>query len=340
MEKKPWRSLKDSQLLEKRITEFGLEIEHTALEPLIRRLYGELNAKGLVFHPACFLADEWFVPVGIPAIGIPFYLSDPRLRRMERTTMLEVEGGTVSEFMKLIRHETAHAYSYAYGLYKKTRWRKLFGLSSQEYDTETYDPKPYSRSYVVHLENWYAQSHPDEDFAETFAVWLKPGFDWRKRYRNWKGALEKLSYVDSLMKSLEGRAPANTPPLKAKEVSGLAIKLSTYYKRKKKIYEEDYPDFYDRDLTRLFTSKPEERGDEKASRYLRRNYDSILKAVCFWTNEKRYTADQLMRNLIPRCNELNLYVRKGDNDTGFQVASYITTLISNHLFTGKFKRSK
>ena len=26
----------------------------------------------------------------------------------------------------------------------------------------------------MHLDPWYAQSHPDEDFAETFAVWLTP----------------------------------------------------------------------------------------------------------------------------------------------------------------------
>ena len=152
------------------------------------------------------------MPVGIPAIFIPFFLVHDRLRALERTMMLEVEGGTPEWFMKLIRHEAAHAYSYAYQLPRKKKWQQTFGHTSREETPDFYQPRPFSRSYVVHLDDWYAQSHPDEDFAETFAVWLTPGLDWRKRYAGWK-ALQKLEYVDELMRSLAGKPPLHTAGL-------------------------------------------------------------------------------------------------------------------------------
>ena len=146
--------------------------------------------KGLIFHPPCHVGDEWFVPVGIPAIFIPFFLVHDRLRQLERKIILEVEGETPEWFMKLIRHEAAHAYAYAYQLFRKRKWQQTFGLSSTEETPSFYRPRPYSRSFVVHLDDWYAQSHPDEDFAETFAVWLTPGLDWRDALQGLEGAAE------------------------------------------------------------------------------------------------------------------------------------------------------
>src|SRR5204863_1298931 len=143
------------------------------------------------------------------------------LRRLERKMVLEVEGETKDWFMRLMRHEAAHAYSYAYLLYKKKRWQQTFGLASKE-ETEFYRPRPYSHSYVVHLDDWYAQSHPDEDFAETFAVWLTPGLDWRARFKGWK-ALQKLEYVDELMRSLAGHPPPPLPAYRVRDYNFLNI---------------------------------------------------------------------------------------------------------------------
>ena len=186
MEAADWASLSDQELLERRISKLGLRLDGTTLEPLIRQLYDELSAHGLVFHPPCHIGDEWFVPIGIPAIFVPFFLVHDRLRALERAMMLEVEGETAEWFMKLMRHEAAHAYTYAYQLTRKKKWQQTFGRTSREETPDSYRPRPFSRSYVVHLDDWYAQSHPDEDFAETFAVWLTPGLDWRKRYAGWK----------------------------------------------------------------------------------------------------------------------------------------------------------
>src|SRR5262249_2969125 len=243
MEAADWVSLSDAELLERRISSLGLRLEGTALEPVIRQLYYELSAKALVFHPPCHIGDEWFVPIGIPAIFIPFFLVHDRLRALERTMMLEVEGGTLEWFMKLMRHEAGHAYMYAYQLTRRKKWRQCFGQTSQEETPNTYRPRPFSRSYVMHLEDWYAQRHPDEDFAETFAVLLKPGLDWRKDYAGWP-ALRKLEYVDELLRSLAGKPPLHTPEYRAADYDCLNVKLKTYYARKRKLNEDTYPDFY------------------------------------------------------------------------------------------------
>jgi hypothetical protein len=333
-----WVSLSDDELLEKKISQLSLRLEGTALQPLIEQLYDELTQKELAFHPPCHVGDEWFVPVGIPAIFIPFFLVHDRLRKLERKIILEVEGDTPEWFMKLMRHEAAHAYSYAYQLYKKRKWQQTFGLASTE-ETEFYRPRPHSRSFVVHLDDWYAQSHPDEDFAETFAVWLTPGLDWRKRYRGWKAA-QKLENVDELMRSIAGKPPIHQPAYRASDYDCLNIKLKTYYARKRKLYEDTYPDFYDNDLRQLFAAGPDVKDRLKASVYLRNHRRQLMNAVCRWTNEKKYRVDKLLARLVDRCDQLDLYIKADDAQQNLQVSAYITTLAMNYLYTGKFKRTK
>jgi len=204
---------------------------------------------------------------------------------------------------------------------------------------DTYRPRPYSRSYVIHLDDWYAQSHPDEDFAETFAVWLTPGLDWRERFKGWR-ALAKLEYVDELMRTLAGKPPIHQPTFRAADYSCLQLKLKTYYQRKRKLYEENYPDFYDKDLTRLFVQGRVPRSRLKASAFLKLHRNAILDAVCLWTNERRYQVDQLLSDLMERCDQLHLSVGGDDSLQQLQVASYVTSCVMNYLFTGKFRRSK
>ena len=335
MEATDWASLNDQELLERRISTLSLKLEGTVLEPLIRQLHDELSAKGLMFHPPTHIGDEWFVPIGVPAIFIPFFLVHDRLRALERTMMLEVEGGTPEWFMKLMRHEAAHAYSFAYQLQRKKKWQQIFGQTSDDETPNTYRPRPFSRSYVMHLEDWYAQSHPDEDFAETFAVWLTPGLDWRNQYAGWR-ALEKLEYVDELMRSLVGSQPVHQPPYRMAEYNCLNVKLKTYYARKRKLYEDAYPDFYDADLRQLFAAPI----GIKAGAYLRRRRRRLLNAVCQWTNEKKYRVNELLARLTRRCDQLGLHVLNDDPQQDFRVSAFITTLVMNYLFTGKFKRTK
>jgi hypothetical protein len=334
-----WPSLREEDLLEQRISSLGLKIEGTPLQPLVQQLYDELSQKGLSFHPPCELGDEWFVPVGLPVIFIPFFLAHDRLRQLEKKIILDVEGGSPEAFMKLIRHEAAHAYSYAYRFVRQKKWQATFGLSSNEQTPSFYRPRPYSRSFVVHLEDWYAQSHPDEDFAETFAVWLTPGLDWRARYEDWR-ALQKLEYVDELMRSLAGKPALPVPKYRVGDYDCLNVKLKTYFARKRKEYEHSFPDFYDNDLRSLFDAGESVEGRVKASAYLRRRRRELEDAVCQWTNENKYRVNTLVRKLIDRCDELGLYVAAADPRQELKLSAYITTLVMNHLFTGKFKRTK
>ena len=196
----PWYRLTDEHLLDLRICDLALKIKGSFFEPNIKRLYSELNERGIRFKPHVWLSEEWFSPDGVPGIAIPFYLAHPRLMKLERKQMLEIEGGTDTECMRILRHEAGHALDTAFRLHFKRQWRELFGSFAKRYP-DFYKPKPKSRKYVLHLPAWYGQAHPAEDFAETFAVWLTPRSRWRRRYKGWP-ALQKLEYIDDLMQEL------------------------------------------------------------------------------------------------------------------------------------------
>ncbi len=196
----------------------------------IKKLMAELRSRKILFKPVFYLADEWFVLEGQTSIGIPFYLADPTLKKLEKKMMGFVEGASFQECVKILRHEAGHALFYAYRLHRHPEVKKVFGPSPKRIP-KTYHPDPKSRDYVRHLDNWYAQAEPDEDFAETFAVWLTPGSQWKSRYKNWP-ALQKLKLIDRLMKEIAGKKPLNTSAKKIDEISTLKTTLKNYYKKK------------------------------------------------------------------------------------------------------------
>src|SRR5258708_17130786 len=200
-----WEGWDDERLLGLRMCDLDLQVEGSGLEERMAELDRDLAEHGLRFRPHAWLSDEWFTPDGVPGIAIPFYLAHPRLARLEQNQMLEVEGGTPEWCLRILRHETGHALDNAYRLRLRRRRRDLFGSPAKPYP-EFYTPRPYSKSFVLHLDAWYAQSHPDEDFAETFAVWLTPTSDWRQRYAGWPAG-KKLEYMDALMRSVRDRPP-------------------------------------------------------------------------------------------------------------------------------------
>src|SRR4051812_43497475 len=184
------------RLLRSKISELGLKVEGSRLEPLVAQLHQELEAAGIELKPRVYLSDQWGCPDGIPLIGVPFYLADARLERIEAEMSAGIEDD--ADAMRYMRHECGHAINYAFKFYEQPEWRELFGPFSRPY-RERYRTDPFSRAYVRHILGWYAQKHPDEDFAETFAVWLTPDIDWRSDYAGWE-ALDKLAYVDRVMR--------------------------------------------------------------------------------------------------------------------------------------------
>ena len=246
-----WSLISDERLLDTRICDLPIRIKGSFLETNIKRLYSELNDRGIRFKPHVWLSAEWFTPDGVPGFAIPFYLAHPRLMKLERKQMSEVEGGSDVECMRILRHEAGHAIDNAFRLHFKRQWIRTFGSFAQRYPP-SYKPKPNSRRYVLNLDAWYAQAHPAEDFAETFAVWLKPGTRWHRQYQGW-GAERKLEYVEQMMTGLAGRTPKH---VKRREVEPLAMLKKTlreHYRRKRAYYTIHWPASYERNLYRVFS---------------------------------------------------------------------------------------
>ncbi len=331
-------NISEEKLLSSRISDLPLSLDGTWLAECVAQLYKELEEKGLKFRPVCYLADEWLTPQGEPVIGIPFYLANPVLTRLEKKMMLEAEGETREACMKLLRHECGHAISYAYDLHKKKRWQLIFGPSSKEYG-ETFRFRPYSRNYVRHLDGFYAQFHPDEDFVETFAVWLTPGVEWQKTYQGWP-ALKKLLYVDELMKSVMNKDPIVAKGVKHWHIKDLKITLTNFYKKKREFWAEQFPDFHDGNLKRIFNSNPDGENTQTAVEFLKRYEKQLLGDIVRWTGERKYVVSNLLKAATQRCKELKLTAPQEHSIALANVAVYITTLVMNYIYTGWYRGDK
>jgi hypothetical protein len=328
-----WARLSTEKLLDWRICDLGLSLDNSPVEPLIERLYSQFERKQLIFRPHFWISDEWFCPDGVPGVSIPFFLMHPRLRKLEMEHMLEVEGGDRRWFMKLLRHESAHALLNAYKLDKLKEWRKVFGNPNIRYP-DVYLPKPYSKRFVINLPGWYAQAHPHEDWAETFAVWLEPRSDWKSRYHKWP-AMKKLLYVDALMRELRDKKPLLRNKRTESPVHKLTITLREYYENKRERYGTNRVEFFDIDLTKLFVTADVHAG-EKASRYIRRVKKEVTDVVERWTGEYKYRINEVFKDMIKRCDEMDL--RVGDNRDRMmpELTACITMLVMNKLHSGGF----
>ncbi len=315
--------------------DLAVRIEGTAIERRISDLNRELAARGITFRAHFWLSDEWFTPDDVPGVAIPFYLAHPRLAQLELAQMLEVEGGTKDWCLRILRHEVGHAIDNAYRLQRRRKRQKLFGLSSTPYP-EYYTPRPYSKSFVLHLDSWYAQSHPDEDFAETFAVWLNPGSDWSRRYADWP-ALKKLEYVDGVMRTLAGKDPVVTTRRTVDALPSLRKTLRQHYQEKRRRFGLDYPNFYDRDLRRLFSDAPEHAGNLSAARFLTRVRRDVRRRVARWTGEYQYRIDQVLNDMIERCDALNLHLASPEDGSKLDFMVLLTVQTMNYLHGGRHR---
>jgi hypothetical protein len=269
-----------------------------------------------------WLSTDWFSPHGVPGFAVPFFLAHPRLVRLERRQMLEAEGAAEGWCMKLLRHETGHALDTAYRLHRRRCWREHFGRAGAPY-RRTYVPRPGSRKYVHNLDQWYAQSHPIEDFAETFAVWLRSRGRWRSDYRGWP-ALHKLEYVDALMREVAGEAPLVRSRERTDSLPTLRMTLREYYRRKKRVYGEEDRSHYDTDLVRLFGSGTVGRGRKRAATFLRERRLELRRQVSRWTGQRPFVVDEVIRGMIRRSRELGLHLDHSERETTHGAAVLVT----------------
>jgi hypothetical protein len=324
----PWETLTDDQLLSLRFCDLKLTIEGTDLEEAIDRLYRELATRGIRFRPHCWLAQEWFSPDGIPGIAIPFYLAHRRLMSIERRFMREVEGGNRNWLMRILRHEAGHAIDSAYRLRRRQQWRDVFGPASLPYP-DTYRPRPGSRRFVQHLGAWYAQAHPTEDFAETFAVWLKPNSPWRREYSGWP-AFAKLEYIDGLAAEIGDAKPPVADRARIEDVADEVRTLRQHYEDKLARYRMPRRSGADELLLKVFTTAPRRRSAPKAASVLRELRNSLRQQIVRSGAFSEYLVHQVLRLMVDRCEALDLYVRGSRRELKGQLVWVIARLAESY----------
>ncbi|MEX2284272.1 MAG: hypothetical protein WEE89_17420 [Gemmatimonadota bacterium] len=316
------------ELLGKRISELSLALRGTPVEKLVDQLYDELRAQAIGFLPPVYLSDEWGCPDSTPLIAVPFYLADERLMRIEEERAAGVE--TEADSMRYLRHEAGHAINYAYRLYDRPEWHKIFGPYSRPY-RERYHADPFSRDHVRHILGWYAQKHPDEDFAETFAVWLTPGLDWRATYHGWP-VLRKLEYVDALMREIGAE-----PPIVSSEVTPDDLPVDVmhytveehYRELEQKLPIEDQR-FFDGDLQTIFAAD----GDSgSAGDFIRTHRRELVGRIGYWSGEGSSIVGAFIDFLAHRVSELQLAVRGREASTLIELTAFGTAVMMNYRYT-------
>ncbi len=322
------------EILAKPIKDLGLKLEGSPLERFVRKLSSELDRKGLKrFRPLCYLTDEWGCPSGEPVIGIPFYLADPKLARLEKE-MNDLEDER--EIMMYLRHEAGHAFNYAYELYKTAEWRGLFGPFRRPY-RDNYRPVPFSRRFVRHIAGWYAQKHPDEDFAETFAVWLTPRSNWRQKYKGW-AALGKLRYMDRMARKFRDTDPVRPQGDTDVTVEQMETTVADFYQRALEQQHSPVELALDTDLVDIFkVSRRKKKGVRPAADLVDENRKTIVDKVTYWTGVQRPVVKTLVESIGRRAGELNLRADvKSETEHLTEITVYATALAMNYLTRGKF----
>lgn len=337
----PTRPFRESSLFDSPIRELKLTLEGTRLEPLIEQFRAELQGRGITrVTPRFHLSTEWGVPFGTVVIGIPFYLARPELTDLHGEQVGHIEGFNGRDILRYLRHEMGHVINYAYRLYDQEEWVKVFGSITQPY-LEDYRPQPFSRRFVRHLPGWYAQKHPDEDWAETFAVWMTPGRDWRQDYAQWPTARAKLDYCERIMTGLRDRDPLVTATDLDEDVGELNYSLQEYYQR----LQEDLPAAagLDGDLRAIFDdldpAGPETQPQEMvpAGQLIRRLEPQLMADVFRWTGHFPEKTRSLVRNLAQRADALQqAYPRDAESRAATSVTILVTALAMNHVHRGGY----
>src|SRR5713226_6625531 len=291
------------------IKQLGLKLQGSPIERYVEQLFKELESKGLQhFRPAFYLTSEWGCPSEQPVIGVPFYLADPRLGAIE-SAVNDIEDER--EIMMYMRHESGHAFNYAYELYKTDEWRETFGPFRRPY-RDHYRFVPFSRNFVRHIAGWYAQKHPDEDFAETFAVWLTPPVR----------PLGETDFTVEDMKETIEEYYSSTTHDESQAIADLAL---------------------DVDLDDIFLAADDvnEERRRKASEVVSEHRKEIVDKVSYWTGARRSLVKTMVEAIVKKVDELGLVVDKTrESEQIVELTVYITTLMMNFFAARRFPRQK
>jgi hypothetical protein len=333
------QGFRESNLFGAPIRDLGLMIDGTRLAPVIDEFRAELAQRGLTkIQPRFHLSTEWGVPFGTVVIGIPFYLAHPDLTALHGEQVGHIEGFNRTDILRYLRHEMGHVMNYAYKLYDREAWVKLFGSITQPY-REEYRPQPFSRRFVRHLPGWYAQKHPDEDWSETFAVWMTPERDWRADYAQLPTALSKLEYCARTMAELG--EPIVTATELDEDVSGIHYSLEQYYQDYAADSEAGAAGL-DGDLRAIFddlkeTDDGSAHETRPAAELIRRHERQLMANVFRWTGHFPEKTRSLVRHLAKRAEALKqVYPREAEDEAVVAVTTLVTSLAMNFVHRGAY----
>jgi hypothetical protein len=314
------REVGHQKLLSTRICDLQIQPEGVLAE-CIEQVTAEVRDRGISFIPSYYLGDDdfWTSDRAV-SVNVPWYLSNSVLWQLVNDHLFEYSR---SEVLMYLRHETGHALNYAFELWRRKDWIQMFGDFRRPY-RDVYNPNPWSRDYVRYLHRagmyHYAQKHPDEDWAESFAVWLDPASRWKRRYRDWQVAFAKLEYVDRIVE-LEGACKGTPPNARL----GLRLPYTEIKETVAEYFDIDHavdPDLaeYRRDLLEIFPRKgPRARGRspamgktqnaQSAARFIQQHQRLLVNKLSGWIgNSDRRVIEKFLRQLQAVCTYEHLVV--------------------------------
>ena len=311
-----WQDWESERLLDVHLSQLNLNIEGSELESCIHQLYDELEQKGIVFKPPCYLSTDWYVCDGEVGIAIPYFLAHSRLVKLERKLLFEAEGSQRAHCMKLLRHEAGHAIDNAYKLRRFKKRQLIFGKASKPYP-KVYQPRPRDLRFVVNLDGFYGQAHPDEDWAETFAVWLAPKSEWRRRFKG-TPALEKLTCLDNILSDAVIPYPIEAEMKEFYILDSIKhneMTLRQYFDEKRTQWRISLPQNFDHALKELFMVSPHAPFDISAALFLEDHRKLLRNKIAKNTFQYRYVIDRLIDDTIARCHKHRLYLLSDESVT-------------------------
>ena len=343
------------ELLNTPINRLGVRIKGSFYETAIPQVISELRAAGVGrLEPVFYVSTGYGCIAGQPIISLGFYDFHPLIKELNH----EIRGFnyTEADMLGLLRHELGHAFCYCYKLYRTPEFRALFEVAGNFFNTypegDHYEYNPWSKRYVNPAGDHYAQKHPDEDFAESFCVWLTPRSGWKRKYKKRSAVLEKLRYIDRSAGELGRQAPAvetNEGWMlekveEVKQTVGEFMGASPYLLKQ---YYDASTGYVDPDLKAMFRQEP--RGiprrqllDDymRADAFVREQKQALLSRISYWVGVDTVVVQDLLDKLIHRSRTLDLWLeRAGRERKLIELTTYVATLCANYKNAGVYLKN-
>jgi hypothetical protein len=335
------------EILHTPINKLGLAIKGTLIDEAISRVREDMVRVGITqLSPYFYLSNAYGCVAGTTNIAVGFYDCNEYLRQLNK----EIRNWLYdpADILQIMRHEVGHAFCYAYKLYRTKEFRHLFKVKGHFFNTYREHlgsrPNAWSADFVNPAGDYYAQKHPDEDFAETFSVWLTPEMDWQGQFRSKPGALKKLSYVERIVAdfgrqdTLLNNSGSNTLDMPVEQLSMTVAQFWGAKTAQMITYRRRATGYVDADLRELFQGPPRNlpphrfrREYRRAGRFLRSYKRLLINRVSYWVGADDFVVSDLIDKLAVRARATERFVKVADFEKKLiEVTAYLTTLCRNY----------